>query len=77
MKRSDAYVLLVVAAWIAGTFLMSEGLKAEAAAMDRQTTAEYWCSLQYMAAYGYNDQGDQVAEKDCTKISAEHRAKYR
>lgn len=77
MNRTDAYVVLAVGAWIAGAFLISEGLKAQSAAIDRQTTAEYWCSFGYIAAYGYNENKEQVAEADCTTIGAEHRAKYR
>lgn len=77
MNRTDAYVLLAAVAWITGAFLIGEGLKAESAAIDRRTTAEYWCSLVYVGAYGYNDKVEQVAQQDCTKISAEHRAKYR
>lgn len=41
MRRTDAYVAMAVLAWLAGAYYVGEGLRAQAAAIDRQTLAMY------------------------------------
>jgi hypothetical protein len=72
MNRTDAYVAIGALAWLAGTYFIGEGHKARAAAMDRQTTAATYCSLQYASMHG----GDAVIS-DCKAISKAHRERYR
>lgn len=72
MTRMDVYFAAGIVAWLAGAYWIGAGHAARAAAMDRQTTATQWCSMEYLQMYGEED-----ARIVCEAIAKAHRERFR